>query len=185
MHVMSPLIIRNKCAACFRQYNRMEHLVEHMKVSYHSVHEPKCGVCGKHCRSFESLREHLIGMQKLSSCREEKTAAYIQPNKHGFNSDDASSSSSPSSFRAVAQGGVRAGLQRPRLQHLPQHFRQQRHRQIPPCGLPVLSCCSGNDIDLLVSTLFIIHMPYTQFTSELIRCIGFAFVCGFGLWLIL
>jgi hypothetical protein len=67
---MSPLIIRNKCAACFRQYNRMEHLVEHMKVSYHSVHEPKCGVCGKHCRAFESLREHLIGMQKLSSCQQ-------------------------------------------------------------------------------------------------------------------
>jgi hypothetical protein len=39
----------------------MEHLVEHMKVSYHSVHEPKCGACRKHCRSFESLREHLIG----------------------------------------------------------------------------------------------------------------------------
>ena len=57
-------MIRNKCAACYRQYNRMEHLVEHMKVNYHSVHEPRCGVCGKHCRSFESLREHLIGMQK-------------------------------------------------------------------------------------------------------------------------
>jgi hypothetical protein len=53
--------IRNKCSACFRQYNKMEHLVEHMKVSYHSVHEPKCGACRKHCRSFESLREHLIG----------------------------------------------------------------------------------------------------------------------------
>jgi hypothetical protein len=54
-------ITRNKCSACFRQYNKMEHLVEHMKVSYHSVHEPKCGACRKHCRSFESLREHLIG----------------------------------------------------------------------------------------------------------------------------
>jgi hypothetical protein len=54
----------------------MEHLVEHMKVNYHSVHEPRCGVCGKHCRSFESLREHLIGMQKKTTCREEKTAAY-------------------------------------------------------------------------------------------------------------
>jgi RNA exonuclease 4 len=32
-----------------------------MKVSYHSVHEPRCGVCQKHCRSFESLREHLTG----------------------------------------------------------------------------------------------------------------------------
>nr|CAD1838372.1 unnamed protein product [Ananas comosus var. bracteatus] len=53
--------LRNKCAACFRQYNKMEHLVEHMRVSFHSSHEPKCGVCQKHCRSFESLREHLIG----------------------------------------------------------------------------------------------------------------------------
>lgn len=73
------MTIRNKCAACFRQYNRMEHLVEHMKVSYHSVHEPRCGVCGKHCRSLESLREHLIGtyvLQKQSSARRnQKTAA--------------------------------------------------------------------------------------------------------------
>nr|GMC67234.1 RNA exonuclease 4 [Ipomoea batatas] len=51
---------RNKCAACFRQFNKMEHLVEHMRISYHSVHEPMCGICRKHCRSFESLREHLI-----------------------------------------------------------------------------------------------------------------------------
>ncbi|KAK3158874.1 hypothetical protein QOZ80_2AG0142740 [Eleusine coracana subsp. coracana] len=60
--------LRNKCAACFRQYNRMEHLVEHMRVSYHSVHEPKCGVCKKHCRSFESLREHLIGPLPKVEC---------------------------------------------------------------------------------------------------------------------
>ena len=56
---------RNKCAACFRQYNKVEHLVEHMRVSFHSVHEPKCGVCQKHCRFFESLREHLIGKRCL------------------------------------------------------------------------------------------------------------------------
>ncbi|KQK00966.1 RNA exonuclease 4 isoform X2 [Brachypodium distachyon] len=60
--------LRNKCAACFRQYNKMEHLVEHMKVSYHSVHEPRCGACGKHCRSFESLREHLIGPLPKVEC---------------------------------------------------------------------------------------------------------------------
>ncbi|RWR93965.1 RNA exonuclease 4-like protein [Cinnamomum micranthum f. kanehirae] len=52
---------RNKCSACFKQYNRKEHLVEHMRISYHSVHEPKCGICKKHCRYFESLREHLTG----------------------------------------------------------------------------------------------------------------------------
>ncbi|URD85280.1 hypothetical protein MUK42_28002 [Musa troglodytarum] len=57
--------IRNKCAACFRQYNKVEHLVEHMRVSFHSVHEPKCGICQKHCRFFESLREHLIGKRCL------------------------------------------------------------------------------------------------------------------------
>ncbi|KAG8072067.1 hypothetical protein GUJ93_ZPchr0006g44896 [Zizania palustris] len=60
--------LRNKCAACFRQYNRMEHLVEHMKVSYHSGHEPRCGVCAKHCRSLESLREHLIGPLPKVEC---------------------------------------------------------------------------------------------------------------------
>lgn len=32
-----------------------------MRTSYHSVHEPTCGICGKHSRSFESMREHLIG----------------------------------------------------------------------------------------------------------------------------
>ncbi|XP_077242286.1 RNA exonuclease 4-like [Tasmannia lanceolata] len=59
---------RNKCAACFRQYNKIEHLVEHMKISYHSVHEPMCGICKKHCRSFESLREHLIGPLPKVEC---------------------------------------------------------------------------------------------------------------------
>jgi hypothetical protein len=80
IHVMS-MTIRNKCAACFRQYNRMEHLVEHMKVSYHSVHEPRCGVCGKHCRSLESLREHLIGtyvLQKQSSLPRRNQKTYVQ-----------------------------------------------------------------------------------------------------------
>ncbi|KAF7819589.1 apoptosis-enhancing nuclease-like [Senna tora] len=61
---------RNKCAACFRQFNKMEHLVEHMRISYHSVHEPTCGICRKHCRSFESLREHLIGPLPRQECRE-------------------------------------------------------------------------------------------------------------------
>ncbi|KAL6010978.1 hypothetical protein ACLOJK_001422, partial [Asimina triloba] len=46
------------------QFNKMEHLVEHMRISFHSVHEPTCGTCKKHCRSFESLREHLIVLKK-------------------------------------------------------------------------------------------------------------------------
>ncbi|XP_059451378.1 RNA exonuclease 4-like [Corylus avellana] len=61
--------LRNKCAACFRQFNKMEHLVEHMRISYHSVHEPICGICKKHCRSFESLREHLIGPLPKQECK--------------------------------------------------------------------------------------------------------------------
>ncbi|KAI3913904.1 hypothetical protein MKW92_051689 [Papaver armeniacum] len=60
--------IRNKCAACYRQFNKKEHLVDHMKISFHSAHEPMCGVCGKHCRSFESLREHLIGPLPKVEC---------------------------------------------------------------------------------------------------------------------
>ncbi|XP_062153434.1 RNA exonuclease 4-like [Alnus glutinosa] len=60
---------RNKCAACFRQFNKMEHLVEHMRISYHSVHEPICGICKKHCRSFESLREHVIGPLPKQECK--------------------------------------------------------------------------------------------------------------------
>ncbi|XP_061348587.1 RNA exonuclease 4-like [Gastrolobium bilobum] len=61
---------RNKCAACFRQFNKMEHLVEHMRISCHSDHEPSCGICGKHCRSFESLREHLLGPLPKQECRD-------------------------------------------------------------------------------------------------------------------
>ncbi|KAI5445414.1 hypothetical protein KIW84_013594 [Lathyrus oleraceus] len=41
-----------------------------MKISYHSVHEPTCGICRKHCRSFESLREHLIGPLPKPECKE-------------------------------------------------------------------------------------------------------------------
>ncbi|CAD5175746.1 unnamed protein product [Musa acuminata subsp. malaccensis] len=60
--------IRNKCAACFRQYNKVEHLVEHMRASFHSVHEPVCGICQKQCRYLESLREHLIGPLPKIEC---------------------------------------------------------------------------------------------------------------------
>ncbi|KAJ6860576.1 RNA exonuclease 4-like [Populus alba x Populus x berolinensis] len=60
---------RNKCAACFRQFNKMEHMVEHMRISYHSVHEPVCGNCKKHCRSYESLREHVIGPLPKQECK--------------------------------------------------------------------------------------------------------------------
>ncbi|KAL8193518.1 hypothetical protein R6Q57_026653 [Mikania cordata] len=60
--------LRNKCAACYRQFNKKEHLVEHMRTSYHSVHEPICGICGKCSRSFESLREHLIGPLPKAEC---------------------------------------------------------------------------------------------------------------------
>ncbi|RXH83111.1 hypothetical protein DVH24_003609 [Malus domestica] len=38
--VESTETLRNKCAACYRQFNRIEHLVEHMRTSYHSAHEP-------------------------------------------------------------------------------------------------------------------------------------------------
>ncbi|KAK3033584.1 hypothetical protein RJ639_032432, partial [Escallonia herrerae] len=39
-----------------------------MRTSYHSVHEPMCGICRKHCRSLESLREHLIGPLPKAEC---------------------------------------------------------------------------------------------------------------------
>ncbi|CAH2057596.1 unnamed protein product [Thlaspi arvense] len=51
--------IRHKCVACYKMFNRRQHLVEHMKISHHSAHQPRCGVCLKHCKSFESVREHL------------------------------------------------------------------------------------------------------------------------------
>ncbi|GAB4829775.1 hypothetical protein Ancab_019430 [Ancistrocladus abbreviatus] len=64
----SPSNSRHKCSACFKQYKKKEHLIEHMKVSYHSVHQPKCGVCQKHCKSLESLREHLTGPLAKKNC---------------------------------------------------------------------------------------------------------------------
>ncbi|PIN18181.1 3'-5' exonuclease [Handroanthus impetiginosus] len=59
---------RHKCAACFKQYKKKEHLIAHMKASYHSVHQPKCSVCQKHCKSFESLREHTTGPLAKGNC---------------------------------------------------------------------------------------------------------------------
>lgn len=59
---------RYKCSACYKQYKQKEHLIEHIKTSYHSVHDPKCGVCNKHCKSFESLREHIAGPLSKVNC---------------------------------------------------------------------------------------------------------------------
>ncbi|OVA07592.1 Exonuclease [Macleaya cordata] len=39
-----------------------------MRTSFHSVHEPICGVCSKHFRYFESLREHFIGLKPKAEC---------------------------------------------------------------------------------------------------------------------
>ncbi|XP_012092295.1 RNA exonuclease 4 isoform X2 [Jatropha curcas] len=60
--------IWHKCSACYKQYKKKEHLVEHMKSSYHSVHQPRCAVCQKHCKSFESLRIHLTGPLAKANC---------------------------------------------------------------------------------------------------------------------
>ncbi|XP_062022333.1 uncharacterized protein LOC133738753 [Rosa rugosa] len=59
---------RHKCPACYKQYKKKEHLIEHMKVAFHSAHDPSCGVCRKHCKSFESLREHLTGPLAKANC---------------------------------------------------------------------------------------------------------------------
>lgn len=63
--ILDPCAYRHKCPACYKQYKKKEHLIQHMKVAYHSVHDPRCGVCKKHCKSFESLREHLTGEMLL------------------------------------------------------------------------------------------------------------------------
>ncbi|XVF80500.1 hypothetical protein PTKIN_Ptkin15bG0078800 [Pterospermum kingtungense] len=59
---------RHKCPACYKQFKRKLHLIEHMKIAYHSVHQPRCGVCQKHCKSFESVREHVCGPLAKSNC---------------------------------------------------------------------------------------------------------------------
>ncbi|KAI5316015.1 hypothetical protein L3X38_045191 [Prunus dulcis] len=60
---------RYKCAACYKQYKKKEHLVEHINVSFHSVHQPRCGVCKKHFKSFESQREHVTGPLAKENCK--------------------------------------------------------------------------------------------------------------------
>ncbi|XP_050945585.1 RNA exonuclease 4-like [Cucumis melo] len=60
--------LRHKCEGCFKQFNKIEHLVEHMRISFHSVHEPICSFCHKHFRYFDSLREHLIGPLPKQEC---------------------------------------------------------------------------------------------------------------------
>src|SRR5512139_3933306 len=59
---------RKRCAACYREFNKKEHLVEHMRTSLHSAHDPRCGVCGKHCRSLDALRDHLTGALPKPEC---------------------------------------------------------------------------------------------------------------------
>ncbi|MBA0832007.1 hypothetical protein Goarm_016424 [Gossypium armourianum] len=39
-----------------------------MKISYHSVHQPRCWVCQKHCKSFESVREHINSPLSKTNC---------------------------------------------------------------------------------------------------------------------
>ncbi|KAH0633692.1 hypothetical protein KY289_036653 [Solanum tuberosum] len=53
---------------CYKQCKRKEHIIEHMRTSHHSVHDPTCGVCNKHCKSFESLREHIAGPLAKVNC---------------------------------------------------------------------------------------------------------------------
>lgn len=60
---LNILLNRHKCSACYKQYKKKEHLIEHMKISCHSAHDPKCPLCKKHCKSLESVREHLTGIR--------------------------------------------------------------------------------------------------------------------------
>uniref|UniRef100_A0A804N136 C2H2-type domain-containing protein n=1 Tax=Zea mays TaxID=4577 RepID=A0A804N136_MAIZE len=104
---------RHRCAACFRQFNKMEHLVEHMRAARHSGHEPRCDICRKHCRSFEALRDHLgVGGSTLPKAAAEGAAA-----------------ASPD---AAARRRARAGLQdgRRRQRRIPGRVRAGvRHRR--------------------------------------------------------
>uniref|UniRef100_A0A0E0JD59 RNA exonuclease 4 n=1 Tax=Oryza punctata TaxID=4537 RepID=A0A0E0JD59_ORYPU len=59
---------RKRCAACYREFNKKEHLVEHMRTSLHSPHDPRCAVCAKHCRSLDALRDHLTGALPKPEC---------------------------------------------------------------------------------------------------------------------
>ncbi|XP_049935480.1 uncharacterized protein LOC116260280 isoform X2 [Nymphaea colorata] len=59
---------RHKCPACYKQYKKKAHLVEHMRESFHSAHEPVCDICKKHFKYFESLREHLTEIFADQGC---------------------------------------------------------------------------------------------------------------------
>ncbi|KAK1273132.1 hypothetical protein QJS04_geneDACA012079 [Acorus gramineus] len=61
-------LTRSKCSACYKQYKKKDHLIKHMIISYHSVHDPACTVCKKHCKTLESVREHLSGPLAKADC---------------------------------------------------------------------------------------------------------------------
>ncbi|KAF6145260.1 hypothetical protein GIB67_041455 [Kingdonia uniflora] len=65
---MFVAVSRHRCSACYKQFKKKEHLIHHLSDSFHSIHQPKCGVCKKHCKSFESLREHLLGRLPKADC---------------------------------------------------------------------------------------------------------------------
>ncbi|XP_077218496.1 uncharacterized protein LOC143852781 [Tasmannia lanceolata] len=83
------LTLRHKCSACYKQYKFKDHLIEHMRISYHSVHQPQCGVCKKYCKSFESLREHTTGRLPKTNCEKIFSARGCDLCMSIFNSPDA------------------------------------------------------------------------------------------------
>ncbi|KAG0610649.1 hypothetical protein M758_7G081400 [Ceratodon purpureus] len=62
---------RIRCPACFRQFPSDEKLVRHLEKAGHTMHEPQCGACHKHCFCFESLREHILGRLAKKECAAE------------------------------------------------------------------------------------------------------------------
>ncbi|KAH9327467.1 hypothetical protein KI387_007645, partial [Taxus chinensis] len=39
-----------------------------MRLTCHSGHEPICAICKKHCKFFDSLKEHLVGPLPKAEC---------------------------------------------------------------------------------------------------------------------
>ncbi|XP_072964689.1 RNA exonuclease 4-like [Typha angustifolia] len=171
--------LRNKCAACFRQYNKVEHLIEHMRVSFHSVHEPKCGVCQKHCRSYESLREHLIGPLPKIECARIFSNRGCNLCLNIFNSPHALRVHRGSCQFSRAAPGLASRMSRLSLQNSSDYEGRMQAMKVVALGCKMVGggsdgsldlcariCLIGEDENIIFSTYIKPQIPVTNYRYE-------------------
>ena len=60
-----------KCFYCFKKHQSLELLTRHLEKERHEeTHEACCEHCGKMCKTYFRLREHLVGATASQKCKE-------------------------------------------------------------------------------------------------------------------